>query len=518
MELLLRIAAFFLKCMGFLLTPFFYLFNPYKKLKIPPNKNELLNIPVVDLAQKIRKKEVTSEQVVLAYIERIKEVNPMINALVEDRFEAAIEDAKRADRLVETTSEFLLITNYPILGVPFTVKESCSLKGMSYSVGSLHRKGIKASEDGETVALLKSAGAIPLLVSNTPEFCTSWESSNLVTGRSLNPYDTRHSSGGSSGGEGALIGCGASLFGIGSDIAGSIRVPALFNGIFGHKPTGGLLSVVNHFPFSPDERFSNYLVVGPMCRYAKDLPTLLHIMAGKKADKLRLNEPLYTKDIKIFYKESAGFSLVDIPVQEEIKIAIRNAAEHFRMNGLEVSEAPMGSLQELIECGLAQFFAIQDIPLILRDTENPKKIHSVYKEIFKSIFGLSKYSFAGLFFAFLYETNGLIPKRKISKYVTMFESYRQEFLKMLGDNGVLFYPTYPTTAVRHNDSHLKLSGVAYTMIFNLFGFPSTHVPLGQDRNGLPVGFQIVAAPYQDRLCLCIAAEIEVAFGGWKQPF
>lgn len=74
--------------------------------------------------------QVTSEQVVLAYIERIKEVNPILNAVVEDRFEAALEDARRADRLVQTTSEFLLVTNYPILGVPFTVKESCSLKGM----------------------------------------------------------------------------------------------------------------------------------------------------------------------------------------------------------------------------------------------------------------------------------------------------------------------------------------------------------------------------------------------------
>lgn len=99
--------------------------------------------------------------------------------------------------------------------------------------------------------------------------------------------------------QGALIGCGASLFGIGSDIAGSIRVPAMFNGIFGHKPTGGLLSVEGHFPYSKDESFRNYLVVGPMCRYAKDLPTLMHIMAGPNADKLRLNEPLYTKDIKV---------------------------------------------------------------------------------------------------------------------------------------------------------------------------------------------------------------------------
>lgn len=170
---------------------------------------------------------------------------------------------------------------------------------MSYSVGSLPRKGMRAAEDGIAVGYIKSAGGIPLLVSNTPEYCTSWESGNKVNGRSLNPYDTRRSSGGSSGGEGALIGSGASLFGIGSDIAGSIRVPAMFNGIFGHKPTGGLCSVEGHFPYSKDGAFRNYLVVGPMCRYAKDLPTLMHIMAGPNADKLRLNEPLYTKDIKV---------------------------------------------------------------------------------------------------------------------------------------------------------------------------------------------------------------------------
>lgn len=172
---------------------------------------------------------------------------------------------------------------------------------MSYCVGSVPRKELRAEDDGVTVSYCKAAGGIPLLVSNTPEYCTSWESSNKVNGRSLNPYDTRRSSGGSSGGEGALIGSGASLFGVGSDIAGSIRVPAMFNGIFGHKPTGGLLSVEGHFPYSKDGSFKNYLVVGPMCRYAKDLPTLMHIMAGPNADKLRLNEPLYTKDIKVSF-------------------------------------------------------------------------------------------------------------------------------------------------------------------------------------------------------------------------
>lgn len=136
----------------------------------------------------------------------------------------------------------------------------------------------------------------------------------------------------------------------------------------------------------------------------------------------------YSSFYQIFYKTSAGFSLVDIPVQEEIKVAIRNAAEHFRKNGLEVKRSPIGSLQVLVECGLAQFFTMQDIPLILRDVEDPKKKHNVYLELAKSCVGQSDYSFAGLFFSGLYETNGLIQKRKIPKYVQLMEKYRQQFL------------------------------------------------------------------------------------------
>lgn len=119
---------------------------------------------------------------------------------------------------------------------------------------------------------------------------------------------------------------------------------------------------------------------------------------------------------------------MDIPVQEEIKIAIRNAVEHFRNNGLDVKRAPIGSMQELTECGLAKFFTIKDIPLILRNTENPKKKQNVYLEMLKCAAGQSDYSFAGLFFSFLYETHGLIQKKNIAKYVQLLEKYRQQFL------------------------------------------------------------------------------------------
>lgn len=112
---------------------------------------------------------------------------------------------------------------------------------MSHCVGNKSRAGTRAQEDSEAVRRLRAAGAVVLLVSNTPEYCLSWESSNLVTGRTSNPYDVTRTSGGSSGGEAALLGSGASVVGVGSDVAGSIRMPAMFSGVFGHKPTPGKL-------------------------------------------------------------------------------------------------------------------------------------------------------------------------------------------------------------------------------------------------------------------------------------
>lgn len=162
--------------------------------------------------------QVKSEEVIRQYIDRIKAVNPFLNAVGEDRFEDAIKEAVKADKMCSDMSLIHLVKNYPLLGVPFTVKESCGLKGLPQYAGSVSRfaKGFRAQKDGVVVERLRAAGAIPLLVSNTPEFCMSWESYNHVNGRVLNPYHSGRTSGGSSGGEGALLGCGASLFGVGS--------------------------------------------------------------------------------------------------------------------------------------------------------------------------------------------------------------------------------------------------------------------------------------------------------------
>lgn len=149
------------------------------------------------------------------YIKRIREVEPFLNAVVENRFDDAIKDAKRADKIIEEASLIYIIENYPLLGVPFTVKESIAVKGLLHGTTSLSRKGIKANKDAIVVEKLRAAGAIPLLVSTTPEYCVSWECNNYVYGRTLNPFDLSRTPGGSSGGEAAIVGAGASCFGVG---------------------------------------------------------------------------------------------------------------------------------------------------------------------------------------------------------------------------------------------------------------------------------------------------------------
>lgn len=263
--------------------------------------------------------------------------------------------------------------------MPFTVKESISVKGMSHVGGSTPRIGTKATKDAEVVERLKSAGAIPLLVSSTPEYCLSWECCTNVNGRALNPYDSRRTPGGSSGGEGALNGAGASVFGIGSDIAGSIRVPGMFNGVFGHKPTAGIVSLDGHFPSSTDKNFNKYLTIGPMCRYAKDLPTLTQLIVDEKFHPmLQLDQPLHTNDIKIYYLTSAGFSWCLWNVDHSIQRKMLEAVSHFKSNGVYCEQPDFGDMTETLEISVSTFFAMEDIPDLLSNSKTSVSLGNAY--------------------------------------------------------------------------------------------------------------------------------------------
>ncbi|EKX50114.1 hypothetical protein GUITHDRAFT_103927 [Guillardia theta CCMP2712] len=220
-------------------------------------------------------------------IRQIVRVNRSINAAVAERFAQARQEAARADeRVAEARAKETLDSLPPLLGVPFSVKESFSVQGMPNTSGLIARTGRIAHVDAKVVKRLRTAGAIPVCVSNVSELCMWMESYNYVYGLTKNPYSLRHSVGGSSGGEAALVAsCSCVPFGVGSDVGGSIRIPSAFNGVFGHKPTGGLIPNDGQHPISGGSA-RHVLATGPICKRACDLLPLLRIFAtpSKLAD------------------------------------------------------------------------------------------------------------------------------------------------------------------------------------------------------------------------------------------
>lgn len=251
--------------------------------------------------------QVTSVEVLKAFIERIQEVNPLINCVVDERFSEALKDAEEADRLVAsgTMTEEELATQKPFLGVPISTKDCIKVKGLLNTSGLYHRKDFRSEEDAPVIKQMREAGAIPFALTNVAEVCMWWESNNCVHGRTRNPYDTNRIVGGSSGGEGAVQGSAASPFGIGADIGGSVRLPAFCNGIFGHKASRYVTNNDGQYPPALSEDQASMMSFGPMVRYAVDLKPMLKVIAKKeKLPALRLDEPVDVKKLKVFYQEN----------------------------------------------------------------------------------------------------------------------------------------------------------------------------------------------------------------------
>ncbi|XP_030573836.1 fatty-acid amide hydrolase 2-B [Drosophila novamexicana] len=525
MDLFIRIMGLILTYLGLLINKLLEFLILRKKPDYPPIRNPILTKAVVQLVTDLRRGQLTSEQLVRAYIGRVREVNPSLNAVIEERFDEALREATHADTLIaKAPSEFdrvALYTRYPLLGIPFTVKESCGLKGLSYAVGSVVRKGIKAPKDGDVVELVRAAGGIPLLVSANPEFCMSFETNTVANGRCVNPYDLARTSAGSSGGEGALNGVGATTFGVASDISGSIRLPAMFCGVYGHKPTGGLTSVKGHYPYSlVDKNFPSYLQIGPITRFARDLPLLLEIMAGDNKHKLKMQEPVPLKEIKIYYAYGySGLNGITHPyVDTDIKLTIVRAIKCFAKAGIRPQLLDLSFLRNSFEVAITALVDLKGLPsIITQQSDRPPHMKMLLMEMLNSTFGHSLFTKEALFLELMQRLNGMMSAEKMEQYRQEVGPLKAHLTELLGDRGVLFLPTFHTSALCFHTSLVNITGIDNLLLFNVLGFPATHVPMGLNVRGMPVGFQVIAAPYQDKLCLQIAAELEVAFHGWVPP-
>ncbi|XP_068164379.1 fatty-acid amide hydrolase 2-A-like [Antennarius striatus] len=518
-----RAAAWVFKAVTGVLFALFRLLSPRRddvsRNRVPPVSNPLLLLSATQLAKKIRRREVSSVEVVQAYIDRIQDVNPLVNAVVKDRFDAALQEAAQVDKLIEeeTGGEEVLEDRLPLLGVPLSVKDYFSLQGMPLTTGVVSRQGVVPTVDSPPVAFLKRAGAIPLGVTNVPELCMWAESHNHLYGMTRNPYDLERTPGGSSGGEACLIAAAGAVIGIGSDIGGSIRIPSFCCGTFGHKTTPGVVSVDNtHPPCSG--RHIEYVSVGPMCRYAEDLLPMLKIMAGPNTDMLSLNTKVDLKKLRFFtIPDNCGSSMTS-PVCKDLIDIQRKVVERLETDlGVKVQEV------RLLELRYSPQIWESYMNLPDKEGKPPQTIAKLMGEpgrpvwplweLLKRIVGKSEHTMAAIVVALLEKF-----KSKPSSFaIQQKEKLQKKIEDMLGNDGVILYPPQPRVAPKHHHPLFTLYDFSYTGIFNTLGLPVTQCPLGLGEEGLPLGVQVVAGKMQDHLTLEVALYLEKTFGGWRDP-
>ncbi|KAH7967594.1 fatty-acid amide hydrolase 2-A [Rhipicephalus sanguineus] len=486
-----------------------------KPLQLPPVTDKLLLRSATSLAADIRNGKVKSVDLVSAYIRRIREVQPIINAVVEERFEEALKDAEEVDRLMAsaTMSASQMSKEKPLLGLPFTSKNSIAIRGMRHDAGSLFWLGRRAVEDAPSVASLRQGGAIPLALTNVPELCMWSESHNLLDGCTQNPHDTRRSPGGSSGGEGSLLAAAGSLIGLGTDVAGSVRIPAAYCGIFGHKPTAG---VVPNTGLMPDlgENVAQFNCVGPMTRYAEDLPLMLNVLAGTAIDRLRLNEQVNLKALRLYYMDTEG-SLYISRVTADMRRAVRRVTQYLTVeHGLEANQLHLPEMR----FGMEEWFkviAIKD-PTPLAHIFRPGGFNTLV-ELLRHLVGAGRHTLAALVASRTASLYSFRSEQKAQAFTASIERARDRFEETLGDDGVLVLPASTSDAPFQNQEFLFVDSTGMTALFNLFKVPATVCPVMLSRENLPSCIQVVAKRGNDRICLAVAKEIEKRFGGWADP-
>ncbi len=466
------------------------------------------------LAEAIRRRELTASDVVDAHIELHRRLAPKINAIVADRFELAREAAAATDRKLAAAGADARLP--PLLGVPFTVKETIAVKGMPQAAGVVARREYRASENAPTVQRLLDAGAIPLGVTNTSELTLWIESDNKLYGRTNNPYDSGRTAGGSSGGEGAAVGSGGSPFGIASDIAGSIRIPALFCGVFGHKPSSALVPNTGMWPPTVGES-GRMLGVGPLARRAGDLMPLLRILSGPDGvdpltESVSLEDPTSVSldGLRVTTVEEAARA----PLSQELRDARERAVGALIAAGATVKRVELRSWRRAVAPYLAtlQAGAGPDarrgtLRLLEESGEEPPTWQSLLRRS-EPHTGPTRIALAA----------ELLPSRgrPSARALAAGRAIVAELLEAIGD-GVLLHPAHPRPAPRHGRTLGRPWLLTPAAVFNLAGVPVTEVPLGLSHAGLPLGVQVAAGPNRDHVSIAVALELERVFGGWVPP-
>ena len=456
----------------------------------------------VEMARMIREKKISPVELVQAHLDRIERLNPQLNAFVSVDSARALEAARKAEAAVMQSA-----TVGPLHGVPVTIKSSIDVAGLRCEAGSKLRAGHIAEADAPLVARLKAAGAIVLGNTNVPEMLMAFETDNLLYGRTNSPWDLERTPGGSSGGEAAAIAAGCSAGGVGSDGAGSIRVPAHFSGICGLKPTPGRIPATGHYPPSLGP-FALLGVVGPLARTVADLQLLFEAIAGPdKGDACAAPVPLRRlseqelRKIRIGYFEDDGRT----PVTPETRAAVRTAAEALKQQGFEVEPFRPEGLERARQL-LWLFLGFGARMLLGKEFEGRAS---------NQVPALMQYALQAPLLTAEELLNAWMERDQL---VIGLAEQMEKF-------PVLLCPVCAVPAFRHGERAWTINGqsisyldaMSYTPWFNLLGNPGVVVPVGRSPEGLPIGVQVVARLHEEEVALAVAAQIEQAGGGWQAP-
>ena len=457
--------------------------------------DELYYQSAVSMVEALRRREISSRELTEAHLARIEEVNPAINAVVLLDAEGALATADERDR--ESAKDE---SRGPLHGLPITIKDSLETAGMVTVAGTQGRAGVVPEYDATVVARLKEAGAVLMGKSNTPELTMTWESSNFVYGRTNNPYDLSRSPSGSSGGAGAIVAAGGSSLDMGTDSAGSIRMPAHYCGIAGLKPTQGRVSRAGHVPPHGMGATGPLNQVGPMARFVEDLWLALPVISGVDGrDPALVPMPLSgPESVDLSGLRCVYFTAIGDVVPDPATVkAVEDAAQVLRESGAEVREGEVPGMAR-ISALCDRVSAADGYAWLRRQLEKAgtKKVDPVL------VLRMTRAK--------------PIPSAELMDILEQLDRIRGEMVAFMEGCDLVLSPTGSAAALPHGEANQDdYPDAIYTRPYNLTGWPGCVVRAGTSPEGLPIGVQLGAISWREDIVLAAATAVESVLGGWK---
>jgi amidase len=453
--------------------------------------DDLIHRSAIEVADAIRAGQASAVEVTQAYLLRIAAINPSLNAVVAQREEDAIADARRADARLAGGGAI-----GPLHGVPMTIKDSFETEGVTTTAGTVGLARHVPQADATVVARLRQAGAILLGKTNVPEITLRFATDNDVYGRTNNPYDRERIPGGSSGGAAAVVAGGGAAFEIGSDTGGSIRIPAHFCGLAGLKPTAGRVPRTGHIPFLEFGPLEAFTQVGPLARHVADLLPVLRIIAGPDGRDpsiaaMPIGDPtaIALDDLRIAFYADNG---ITAPTPETVA-AVGAAVSALADRGASLTEArPPGA-----ESSKALW-----IELMMADGG------AAVRDLLRRLGTQRMHRFTEWT-----QQKDAVSSAELMQALVRWSQLRSSNLAFFDNFDAIVCPVNATPATRHDEP----TRFDYTYHYNLLGWPVVVVRCGLSPEGLPIGVQVVAAPWREDIAVAVAGLIETEIGGWHAP-